>query len=72
MVIFEISLAGIAQTYLENHDATNSPHDLFAVTANMYFHWRDNTTVILQLSPTKTYARFARIFQNSNILKYIQ
>ena len=36
MVIFKISLAGIAQTYLENHDATNSPHHLFAVTTNLF------------------------------------
>jgi len=36
MVIFKTSHAGIAQTHLENHDATNSPHDLLAVTTNNY------------------------------------
>ena len=36
MVIFKISPAGIAQTHFENHDATNSPHDRFAVTTNLF------------------------------------
>ena len=36
MVIFKISHAGIAQTHLENHDTTNSLHNLFALTTNLF------------------------------------
>ena len=36
MVIFKISNAGIAQPHPENHNATNTPYDLFTVTTNLF------------------------------------
>ena len=42
MVIFKINHAGIAQTHLENDDATNSPHVLLAVTKNLSVVYTNN------------------------------